>query len=702
MIRLRLLSTLASAALIAGSAQADTRQCIDQDCRFETLHGLESLTAADEAGSTVAETFGTWGFDVAGMDTSVKPGDDFSTYAGGKAIATIEIPADRTNYGSFYALRTLSENRLKALIDKLAAAEGLSGDDLKVADFYKSMMDQARKEQLDIAPVYPLLADIRKIKSHREMAAFMGRTQGTFGSSVFGASIYDDAKNPQINTLYMSTSGLSLPDRDYYLKPEFADKKAKYEAYITDMLRMAGVPDAARTAADVVAFETKLADASWTRVESRNRDKTYNPITPAELKTFAPGFDWAAFMASADLKSAQTIVMRQNTAFPNFAKIYADTPIETLKAWQTFKVLNQSAPYLSTRFSQRAWEFNSRDLSGALEQRALWKRSISVTESYLGEALGRAYVAEYFPAESKTKMETLVADLRSALKIRIDNLAWMSPQTKVKAQEKLSKFHVKIGYPDTWKDYSKLSIRQDDLIGNIAHAQNHEWAEDVAKLGKPVDPEEWGMTPQTVNAYYNSVKNEIVFPAAILQAPFFDPNADPAVNYGAIGGVIGHEIIHGFDDQGRKSDGDGVLRDWWTAEDAAKFEAQAAKLGAQYDSYEPLPGARVQGKLTMGENIADLGGIVLGLDAYRLSLKGAPAPALDGFTGDQRVMLGWSQVWRSKYRDDALRQQVVSDPHAPASFRIIGPLRNVDDWYKAFGVADGKYYLTPEERVRLW
>ncbi|HEY8711748.1 MAG TPA: M13-type metalloendopeptidase, partial [Thermoanaerobaculia bacterium] len=440
----------------------------------------------------------------------------------------------------------------------------------------------------------------------------------------------------------------------------------------------------------------------------------YNPMTLAELEKNAPGFPWSEFFKEAGItprpeargpRPAFVTVVRQNTALPKIAKIFADTPVATLQAWEAFHIADDAAPYLSSRFVNAEWEFRSKFLNGVEEQRPRWKRAVQMSEGSMGEAIGRTYVAEYFPAESKAQMEKLVADLRVALKARIQNLQWMGPETKARALDKLANFHVKIGYPSKWRDYSALEVREGDLAGNAERAGQFEWAYDAARIGKAVDKAEWGMTPQTINAYYSATKNEIVFPAAILQPPFFDPKADPAVNYGAIGGVIGHEITHGFDDQGRKSDGSGMLRDWWSPEDAAKFEAQAAKLGAQYEAFnfEKLPGIHITGKATMGENIGDLGGVLLGLDAYRLSLKGKPAPVIDGFTGDQRVFLAWAQVWRTLQRDDALRQQIMTNPHSPGAVRAFAPLRNVDAWYEAFGVKEGdKEYVKPEDRVRIW
>ena len=704
-----LASSILGLSLVGLSVHADeTRQCLDELCLYQSLPSMDALLTAPPAPTTgvtgtEAPHYGKWGFDPAAMDRTIKPGDDFYNFAQGAAIKNMTIPADRSRYGSFNVLTELSENRLKVLVEGLAKRTDLSGDDAKIAALYNDMMNTEAKNALDVKPIAPRLAAIAAISTKTEMAAYLANAHRFFGSSLFGVSIGDDRKNPGFNTVYLSAGGTSLPDRDYYLKDSFKDKKTKFEAYVTSVLGMAGFADPAKLAHDVVEFETKIADTHWTRIEMRNTEKTYNPMAMSDLKTFAPGFDWDTFLSTVGVSSAKTIVLTTNTAIAKQAKVFDETPLETIKAWEAFTTIDQSSAYLSDRFSKANWGFYAHDLSGAQEERALWKRSISVVEGSLGEPIGKAYVKTYFPADSKTKMVALVAQLRVALKARIEHLSWMTPETKAKALEKLSKFGVKIGYPDVWRDYSKLEIKPGDLVGNLEAASSFAWDYQLSHLGKPIDRTEWGMTPQTVNAYYSPTRNEIVFPAAILQPPFFDPKADMAVNFGGIGGVIGHEMTHGFDDQGRKYDGNGGQTDWWQAEDSAKFDAQAKLYGAQYDTYEPIPGAKVQGGLTMGENIADLGGVLLGLDAYHLSLKGKPAPVIGGFTGDQRVFLGWSQVWRAKSRDDALKQQVTVDPHSPAMFRVIGPMRNVDAWYKAFNVKPGdKYYLKPEDRVRIW
>ncbi|HET8797849.1 MAG TPA: M13-type metalloendopeptidase, partial [Thermoanaerobaculia bacterium] len=634
-------------------------------------------------------------------------GDDFFRFVNGKWAAATQIPPDQTRWGAFHLLRDLSEARVQAILERWAADKTLKGgtDEAKVAAFYRTFLDEAAAEKLDAKPIQPHLDAVKKAKDHAELAMLMARSGAGFGRSLFGAAVFDDARNPEKYALYLSQGGTGLPDRDYYLRENFKAQKERYQQYVADMLRLAGWDEPEKAAAGVVAFETMIAEAHWTRAESRDRDKTYNPMTLAEIEKYAPGFPWAAFAKAAGIDKADRAIVRQNSAMPKLAKIYADAPLATLQAWQAFHIVDDAAPLLSKRFVDAEWEFRAKFLAGAQQQRPRWKRAVAASEGAMGEAIGRTYVAEYFPPESKAKMEKLVADLRAAMKIRIENLEWMGPETKAKALEKLSKFGVKIGYPVKWRDYSKLEVKEGDLAGNAERAAKFDWEYMVGRIGKKVDDDEWGMTPQTVNAYYSSSKNEIVFPAAILQPPFFDPSADPAVNYGAIGGVIGHEITHGFDDQGRKSDGDGVLRDWWAAEDAKKFEAQAARLGAQYESFKlpQAPGLSINPKLTMGENIGDLGGILLGLEAYRISLGGKPAPVLDGFTGEQRVFLGWGQVWRTLTRDETFRQLITTDSHSPGQVRAFAPLRNVDAWYEAFDVKEGDAnYLKPEERVRIW
>jgi len=659
--------------------------------------------AADPA--TAATHYGSWGFDLTGMDRSIKPGDDWFDFVNGTWVKNTQIPADRSSYGAFAVLRDLSDARLRKLVESYQVGDTAHVDRAKVAMLYQGFMDTAAIERADAAPLMRRLAPIRTATTKDAVARLMGQSMGGFGASFFGPSVNDDAKDPTTYALSLRQSGLGLGDRDLYLDAKFKPQLERYQQYVAQMLGMAGWADPSGTAAKVVAMETRIAQAHWTRAQSRDRDKTYNAMTTAQLQALAPGFPWATFLAASGVGKAERVIVAQNTAFPKIAEVFATTDLDTLKAWEAFRTTDDIAPLLSKRFVDAQFDFRSKFLNGQPQQRDRWKRGVAQAEGALGEAIGRDYVALYFPPASKAKMDELVGNLRVALGGRIRNLPWMGDATKAQALDKLANFTVKIGYPDKWRDYSALRIVPGDVVGNAERAQRFEWDYRRTRLGGPVDKAEWGMTPQTVNAYYNSVKNEIVFPAAILQPPFFDPDADPAVNYGGIGGVIGHEISHGFDDQGRKSDGHGVLRDWWAAEDAAKFETQAVRYGAQYEAYsfDGLPGVHINGRASMGENIGDLGGVLIALDAYHASLGGKPAPVIDGFTGDQRFFLGWGQVWRTLFRNEALRQQLISDPHSPGQIRAINPLRNVDAWYEAWGVKPGdKQYVAPEDRVRIW
>jgi putative endopeptidase len=650
-----------------------------------------------------APRMGAWGFDLTGRDPSVKPGDDFNRYASGGYLDKLTIPPDRSRFGAFDKLNELSQNRMRAVLEAAAADKSATGERAKIGALYRSFMDEAAVNARGAKPLEGDLAAIRAAKTRADLAKLMGASIHSFGGSFFSAAIYDDAKNPQRYAVYLGQAGLGLPDRDYYLQPNFAPQKTAYEAYVAKLLTLVNWPDAQAQAKAIVAMETEIAQVSWTRAERRDDDKTYNPYETAQLTTYAPGFEWKAFLDGAEIGGVTRVIASENTAFPKIAAIYAKTPVDTLRAWTAFNLVDNAAPYLSRPFELAHHEFREKTLSGQPEQKARWKRAVGLVDGQMGEALGKIYVAEYFPPESKAKMEALVADILAAMKIRIEHLTWMGPETKAKALEKLSKFTVKIGYPDKWRDYSSLEVKEGDLYGNFERAAAFDWAFRVARMDGPVDRGEWGMTPATVNAYYSSTKNEIVFPAAILQPPFFDPEADPAVNYGGIGGVIGHEITHGFDDQGRKSDGDGRLAEWWTPQDEARFTAEAARLGKQYAAVEPIPGMKINPDLTMGENIADLGGLLLALDAYHLSLKGKPAPVLDGVTGDQRVFLGWAQVWRTKTREESVRQRLVSDPHSPPEARVDVPVRNIDAFYESFGVKPGqKMFVAPEDRARIW
>jgi len=660
-------------------------------------------SAAEAPDLSKAPRMGAWGFDLAGRDTATAPGQDFYAYANGAYLKAMQIPADRSSFGAFDALRDLSTDRMRAVLEKAAANPAATGDEQRIGALYRSFMDQAAADALGARPMAADLAVIRRAKSRADLARIMGAAQIGFGNAAFGAAMYDDAKDPTRYAVYLFQGGLGLPDRDYYLEAQFAPQKAKYQAYVAQILTLAGWPEPAANARAIVALETEIARVSWAQADRRDPDKTYNPVNAADLASLAPGFPWKAFLAGAELDKSTRVVVSEKTAFPKIAAIYAKTPVKTLKAWAAFGLADQAAPYLSHSFDVASFEFHGKVLTGQQQQRPRWKRAVSLVDGQIGEALGKQYVATYFPPESKAAMVALIDDIKTAMKGRIERLTWMGPETKAKALEKLAKFSVMVAYPDTWRDYSALVIKDGDLYGDVQRTNRFEWNRQLARLNGPVDRKEWGMTPPTINAYYSSTKNGIVFPAAILQPPFFDPEGDMAVNYGGIGAVIGHEVTHGFDDQGRKSDGEGRLTEWWTPEDAKKFEAEAARLGAQYAAMDILPGAKINGELTMGENIGDLGGVLLALDAYHVSLHGQPAPVIDGLTGDQRVFLGWAQVWRGKARDDRQRQLLVSDPHAPNRARVDIPLRNIDAFYAAFGVKPGDpMYVAPEARVRIW
>jgi putative endopeptidase len=661
--------------------------------------------AQDKAADLSAPKFGTWGVDLSARDMSVKPGDDFYRYAEGSALDKLVIPADRSSYGSFNALRELSDARTHAVLEAAAANKAATGDEAKIGTFYRAAMDEAKAEQLDAAPLQPELQAIKAADTREALAAIMGGSNESFNGTFFFPYTTRDAKEPERYSVHLYQGGLGLPDRDYYLKADFADKKAAYQAYVAQQLGLIGWADPEANAKAIVDLETRIAEVSWTAEQQRDDVASYNPMSPAELQKAAPGFPWAAFLKAARLGSRDRVIVDQNTAIFKIAQIFADTPAPVLQAWLAFNLADNASPYLSKRFVDANFGFRLKTLRGQQQQQVRWKRAVTATNGQLGEAIGRVYVADYFPASSKAKMVQLVGDLRLALQHRIEKLEWMSPATKKEALDKLANFHVKIGYPDKWRDYSAYEVREGDLYGNVERGAAFEWRRQVARLDQPVDRTEWGMTPQTVNAYYNSTGNEIVFPAAILQPPFFDPDADMAVNYGAIGAVIGHEITHGFDDQGRVSDGRGVLRDWWTAEDAAKFKAQAKIYGAEFEAidFPDAPGMHIRPDLTMGENIADLGGMLMALDAYHASLKGKPAPVIDGLTGDQRFFLANAQVWRSKDKPDALKVQLASNPHSPGSARAGTAIRNIDAWYAAFDVKPGdKLYIPPEQRARIW
>ncbi|MGI4730167.1 MAG: M13 family metallopeptidase [Janthinobacterium lividum] len=675
------------------------------------LAGGLALTAAGKP------TFGDWGFDLTAMDRTVRPGDDFNAYASGAWNARTPIPADK----SIVSLRTRMGDTIESRLHDLlaSASSGIAVQPTtekgKLGAFYAAFLNADQIETLGAKPIANELGAIRGARDRSALAELMGQANSDFYGSLFNLSTDADLKDVGHYAVYASQAGIGLPDRDYYLEAGFAKQRQAYQIYVARMLTLAGWPDATARAADVVAFETRVAEASWTKAQQRDIRATYNPQTVASLQALAPGFDWKAFLKGAGLGSQDRIIIAEQTAFPKLAAMYAGTPLETLKAWQAFTVIDNAAFYLSSAFADARFAFRDGTLQGQPEEPVRWKRGIRAVGGgdclgqdvidcfgHMDFGLGQLYVATWFPQEAKVKIQALVVDIKAAMRERISKLDWMGPATRVEALRKLDTYQIKVGYPDHPRDYSGLIIRSDDVVGDVRRSAAWNWRFYVDRLDGPVDRSDWSMTPQTNDAYNGSLR-DIVFPAGILQAPMFDPAADPAINYGAIGGVIGHELTHGFDDEGRKLDASGQLRDWWTTADAAAFEARAKMLGAQYSSYQPVPGAHVNGDMTMGENIADLGGLTVALDAYRRSLHGTPTLTLGGFTGEQRVFLGWAQAWRGHAREDYLRKQVVTDPHSPRAFRVDGPTRNIDAWYDAFGVGPGQtYYVAPTDRVRIW
>jgi putative endopeptidase len=675
------------ASLLAqGTGQADTQA---------------SPQAAAPAAAMANRKFGEWGVDLSARDTSVTPGDSFFDYANGSWYKAAQFSPQYPVTGIMLDLHERTQGQLRAVIED-SARNPRSETARKVGGLYASFMDEARLQQLDAKPLQQDLDAVRKIKSHSAMAAEMGRSHFGFGSSFFNLGVIPDLKGPKIYTAAMGPGGMGLPDRDYYLTDQFKAQREAYVAHIARTLTLGGWPNADAAAQAILAMETRIAEASWTRTEQRDPNKAYNVMTPAQLRAFAPAFDWPAYFNALGLSRLDRLIVSQNTAVPKIAAIYAATPLDTLKAWQAFRTINQASPYLSNRFVENNFRFAAA-LSGQQANQPRWQRAVSLVNGSLGEALGQEYVTRHFPASSKKMMEEMVSNLQNAMRARIEGADWMSAETRATALKKLSLQRVKVGYPDKWRDYSDLKIDPNDLYGNVERAGAFGTRFEFNRLGKPVDREEWAMTPQTLNAYFNPLGNEIVFPAAFLQGPMFDPSADPAVNYGAIGAVIGHEISHGFDDTGRKFDEVGTLRDWWKPEDAARFNTEAGKLADQYGSYEGAPDMKVNGRLTLGENIGDQGGVRIALDAYHKTLGGRPAPVIGGMSGDQRFFLGWAQAWRNKMRPEMTKMVLVSDVHSPDRWRVDGTLRNIDEWYAAFDVKPGqKLYLKPEERVRVW
>ncbi len=686
-----LLTGVAALALAACGQQPESGAKKDADASHE-----KTIAAA-------APELGEWGVEIADIDANVDPGDDFFRYVNGKWLDTFVIPDEFSSYGAFTVLFERSEERVKKIIEDAAAGAAPEGsNERKIGDLFAVYTDVDAINAAEYAPVADDLAAIASAESHEDVARIMG-TPGMAGRTPFATFVGVDSKRTDQYAVHLTQSGLGMPNRNYYLDDEFADKRALYKDYIEQALAFAGVDGAAEKAQAVFDVETRIAEVHWEPAKRRNRDLTYNLKTRDELNGFAPEAPWDAIFDAGGLGGESEVILREDDAIAQTAKIFAETPVETWIAYMTFHHLNAYASVLPSELDDANFAFFGTALRGTPKQRERWKRGVAAVNGAMGEAVGQIYVERHFPAESKEEMQVLVANLRAALAARIDTLPWMGDETKTQAHAKLEKFTPKIGYPDKWRDYSDLVVTTDSAYENTKQASIFGWNWSISRLGGPVDKTEWGMNPQRVNAYYSPPRNEIVFPAAILQPPFFDPNADPAVNYGGIGAVIGHEIGHGFDDQGRKSDGDGVLRDWWTEEDAANFQELADTLGAQYGTYEPVEGFPVNPELTMGENIGDVGGLAMAYHAYKLSLNGEEAPVLDGFTGDQRFFLAWAQVWKRLNREEALKNQVKTDPHSPAQYRVNGVVRNMDAWYDAFNVTEeDELYLPPEQRVQIW
>jgi putative endopeptidase len=679
------------------------------------LGAAASVLIVGAAAVAAPSVYPPFGFDRTAIDPSVNPGDDFFQYANGAYLARTSIASDRPSASRRLEMTDRMEAQLHTLMEDAAKAGSGTDNRAKVGVFYSAFMDDAQAERLGAAPLKPELDSIRAAPDRAALAALMGEAESGLYPAIFGLGIDTDLKDPSRYAVYVGQSGLGLPDRDYYLKPELAAKKDAYRAYAAKLLGLAGWPDPVRAADALVAFETRIAEASWTKVQQRDLNAVYNPMSPADLRALTPGFDWAPLLGRAGVAGKAQLVVNEKSAFPKLAALYAETPLETLKAWMAFHVADGAAPYLSKPFVEAHFQLHGRTLTGQSEIRPRWKRAIVAVGGgdcgadpgscfgTIAWAVGDLYAARYFPPETKAKVTALVANLKAAFRGRIETLDWMGPATRAEALKKLDTYTIKVGYPDKpQRDYSGLVIRRDDLLGNVRRAAAADWAFRVRRSDGPVDRGEWSMTPQTNDAYNGSLR-DIVFPAGILQAPIFDAAADPAINYGAIGGVIGHEMTHGFDDQGRSIDATGALRDWWTPADAAAFKARAEKLGAQYAQYEPVPGFHINPGLTMGENIADLGGLSIALEAYHRSLNGKPAPVIGGLTGDQRVFLGWAQAWAGKMQPDAIKAMTVGDPHSFRKFRVNGVVRNIDGWYPAFRVGPGEaLYLKPEDRVRIW
>jgi putative endopeptidase len=673
------------------------------------LCGLASSAQAVDAARSPS------GIDLAGIDHGIKPGDDFDGYANGNWRKTAVIPADRSSTGVFLQVFQKAEQRNAELIRTIAASKAPAGSSQrKIADYYAAFMDTAGIERHGLAPLQPQLERIGAIANKEQLATLLGRglradvdpiNATNFSTEhLFGLFVTQGLEDPAHSVPYLLQGGLGMPNRDYYLDADkdMAGFRAKYQAYIATQLHNAGVPDADAKAQAVFALETQIAKAQESLVDSEDIHKANNPWSMADFNAKAPGLDWAAYFKAAGLDAQKTIVVWQPSAITGLSALVASEPLDTWKAFLAFHTINHVAGLLPKTFAEASFEFYSHTLQGTPKQSDRWKRALGAVNRDLGDAVGQLYVKRYFPASSKAEVQQMVSNILAAFDSRVDQLDWMTPATRAKARAKIAATHVGIGYPESWRNYADLAIAADDPVGNHLRAEEHEYRHQLAKLSAPVDRNEWWMTPQTVNAVNLPLQNALNFPAAILEAPFFDPKADPAANYGSIGAVIGHEISHSFDNTGAEFDAKGRLANWWTPADQAHFKAATQKLVAQYDAYQALPGLHLNGQQELGENIADVSGLTVAYLAYHKSLGGKPAPVIDGLTGDQRFFLAFAQSWRSKTRDAALRAQVIGDGHAPGQFRA-QTVRNIDAWYDAFKPTPGEtLYLSPEQRVKIW
>ena len=640
------------------------------------------------------------------MDTLVNPGDNFDAYVNGTWVKNNKIPADKTSYGAFDMLYDQSQKDVKAIIEEASKGTFTEGsDEQKIGDYYSSFMNRKDRETKGIAPIQPELKNIDAIANYSDLAAYFGKSNRTGVSMPFSVAVTEDFKNPKQYTLMTWQGGLGLPEREYYLQADakMVETRIKYVAHIEKMLQLVGLPNAAESATKIMALETVLATNHMKKEETRNTAKLYNKYNITDLKKLMADFDWTAMLKNAGIEKEKTIVISQVEYTKSLNNIIKNTPIDTWKTYLKWSLINNTANYLTTALDKQNFDFYGKTLYGTEAQEEDWKRGVSTVNGGLGEIVGKVYVKKHFSPEAKERMTGMVKNLLKAYAESIKKLDWMSENTKKEALAKVDKFMIKIGYPDKWRDYSALKVAKNDLFGNIERAREFEYNRMLNKLGKPVDRTEWGMTPQTVNAYYNPTLNEIVFPAAILQPPFFNLKAEDAVNYGGIGAVIGHEIGHGFDDQGSTFDGEGVMRNWWTPQDLTSFKAKTKSLVDQYSAFKVFPDLNLNGEFTLGENIGDLGGLSIAIKAYKLSLNGKDAPVMDGYTGIQRVFLGWGQVWLDKSREKAIRNQIASDPHSPAKFRINAVVRNVPEFYEAFKIKPtDSLYLATDKRVKIW